>query len=64
MLDSFEVVIVGSGFAGTIMALSFANTFKQDNSQDNTNKKGVHSRAWANTKSGVNGHEELSVQSQ
>lgn len=39
MVDSYEVLVVGSGFGGTIMALSFANKLEQDNKQNNTNKK-------------------------
>ncbi len=39
MADSFDAVVVGSGFGGTILALSFANKFQEDNANDNTDKK-------------------------
>lgn len=37
--DTFEAVVVGSGFGGTILALSLANKFESDNAKNNTNKK-------------------------
>lgn len=37
--DTFEAVVVGSGFGGTILALSLANRFASDNAKDSTNKK-------------------------
>ncbi|MCE8422906.1 MAG: hypothetical protein J5U17_01490 [Candidatus Methanoperedens sp.] len=37
--DKFEAVVVGSGFGGTILALSLANKFENDNSNNHTNKK-------------------------
>ena len=37
--NEFEAVVVGSGFGGTILALSLANKFESDNAKDNTNKK-------------------------
>ncbi|HEX7445789.1 MAG TPA: hypothetical protein VF300_05310, partial [Methanothrix sp.] len=36
MSDSFEAVVIGSGFGGTILALSFANSFA---AEQNPNKK-------------------------
>ncbi len=33
--DKFEAVVVGSGFGGTILALSLANTFENDNAKNN-----------------------------
>jgi choline dehydrogenase-like flavoprotein len=39
MSDSFEAVVVGSGFGGTILALSLANKYEADNSKNNTNKR-------------------------
>lgn len=39
MADTFESVIIGSGFGGTILALSFANRFEDENSKNNTNKR-------------------------
>jgi choline dehydrogenase-like flavoprotein len=39
MVDSFETVVIGSGFGGTILALSFANKFEDDNAKNNTSKK-------------------------
>jgi choline dehydrogenase-like flavoprotein len=38
-VDSFEAAVVGSGFGGTILALSLANKFEQDNKDNNTKKK-------------------------
>lgn len=37
--DKFEAVVVGSGFGGTILALSLANKFENDNTKNNTNNK-------------------------
>jgi cholesterol oxidase len=37
--DKFEAVVVGSGFGGTILALSLANKFEGDNSNNHTTKK-------------------------
>ena len=37
--EKFEAVVVGSGFGGTILALSLANRFEHDNSINNTDKK-------------------------
>jgi cholesterol oxidase len=37
--NDFEAVVVGSGFGGTILALSLANKFESDNAKNNTNKK-------------------------
>ena len=39
MTDSFEAVVVGSGFGGTILSLSLANKFADDNANNNTDKK-------------------------
>ncbi len=39
MDEAFDAVVVGSGFGGTILALSFANRFERENAQNNTNKK-------------------------
>ena len=33
--EKFEAVVVGSGFGGTILALSLANRFEHDNSINN-----------------------------
>ncbi len=37
--NKFEAVVVGSGFGGTILALSLAKKFESDNAKNNTNKK-------------------------
>jgi choline dehydrogenase-like flavoprotein len=37
--DKFEAVVVGSGFGGTILALSLANKYESDNAKDNTNNQ-------------------------
>jgi choline dehydrogenase-like flavoprotein len=39
MTDNFEAVVVGSGFGGTILALSLANKFQDDNTKNGTDKK-------------------------
>jgi choline dehydrogenase-like flavoprotein len=39
MDETFEAVVVGSGFGGTILALSFANKFENDNTMNNTDEK-------------------------
>lgn len=39
MADKFEAVVVGSGFGGTILSLSLANRFADDNTNNNTEKK-------------------------
>jgi choline dehydrogenase-like flavoprotein len=39
MTDSFEAVVIGSGFGGTILSLSLANKFADDNTNNNTDKK-------------------------
>jgi choline dehydrogenase-like flavoprotein len=39
MEETFESVVIGSGFGGTILALSFANKFEDDNATGNANKK-------------------------
>jgi choline dehydrogenase-like flavoprotein len=39
MAEAFEAVVVGSGFGGTILALSFANRFEKENGKNNTSKK-------------------------
>lgn len=39
MTNSFESIVIGSGFGGTILALSIANKFQDDNAKNNTNKK-------------------------
>ena len=39
MTDNFDAIVVGSGFGGTILALSLANKFEDDNAKNNTNKK-------------------------
>lgn len=38
-VDRFEAVVVGSGFGGTILALSFANKFQLDNKNEDSAKK-------------------------
>jgi len=38
-LDSFEALVVGSGFGGTILAISLADEFDQYNKVHNTNRK-------------------------
>ncbi len=37
--ETFESVVVGSGFGGTILALSLANKFEYDNKKNNTQKE-------------------------
>jgi choline dehydrogenase-like flavoprotein len=39
MDEAFDAVVVGSGFGGTILALSYANRFEKENAKNNTNKK-------------------------
>ena len=39
MTDYFEAIVVGSGFGGTILALSLANKYEADNDRDETDKK-------------------------
>ncbi len=39
MAEAFDAVVVGSGFGGTILALSFANRFEMENAKNNTSKK-------------------------
>jgi choline dehydrogenase-like flavoprotein len=39
MDETFESVVVGSGFGGTILALSLANKFEYDNKKNNTQKE-------------------------
>lgn len=36
--ETFDAVVIGSGFGGTILTLSMANMFESDNSSNNTNK--------------------------
>ncbi|HSF49802.1 MAG TPA: hypothetical protein VLA74_03500, partial [Nitrososphaeraceae archaeon] len=38
-VESFEAVVIGSGFGGTILTLSLANKFESDNAANNTDKK-------------------------
>ena len=38
-VESFEAVVIGSGFGGTILTLSLANKFDSDNTSNNTDKK-------------------------
>ncbi len=40
--ETFEAVVVGSGFGGTILALSLANKFEDDNTKNNTDKRSLH----------------------
>lgn len=39
MAEAFDAVVVGSGFGGTILALSFANKFERENAKNSTSKK-------------------------
>ena len=39
MTDYFEAIIIGSGFGGTILALSLANKFEADNNKDEIEKR-------------------------
>jgi len=38
-VESFEAVVIGSEFGGTILTLSLANKFESDNAANNTDKK-------------------------
>jgi choline dehydrogenase-like flavoprotein len=38
-VESFEAVVIGSGFGGTILTLSLANKFESDKAANNTDKK-------------------------
>lgn len=38
-LESFEAVVIGSGFGGTVLTLSLANKFESDNTSNNIDKK-------------------------
>jgi choline dehydrogenase-like flavoprotein len=37
--ETFEAIVVGSGFGGTIVALSLANKFEDENTNNNTDKR-------------------------
>ena len=39
MVDAFESIVIGSGFGGTILALSFANKYAADNDGSHPDKK-------------------------
>ena len=38
-MESFEAVVIGSGFGGTVLTLSLANKFESDNTSNNIDKK-------------------------
>lgn len=39
MVDAFESIVIGSGFGGTILALSFANKYATENNNNHPDKK-------------------------
>lgn len=39
MAEAFDAIVIGSGFGGTILALSFANRFEKENANNKTGKK-------------------------